>query len=530
MARFYKPVLVTVIYITLIFSASATINKQGPGQATIRGHFIDTSLSNNADNTASIRIFVTAYPFGLASISRTHPMEYQFSCKQNDSFKITIATSKLYQYIHFQVKFPGAPHSRFIDGIDNLYIIEPGDNINCNFYSDHSIFSGQGSAKYNAFNFVYRSIFLNMDFEKANKLSNDGILTKYFAYTDSIDDLSYINARNGLLKFKDSVSSDVYRILQANAFPLKFLGSCMYTIHENAIFGAPVEQIKFAFDCYRARRETEKTSSEEKSELLLSKSSLYLAFLLKKSYADVQMGAYQNSDSISITSFKPFYEDIKNNYKGALRDYLLLEAFLSFMDFRPDAYAFLNDAIMTVNTEAAKTLLLEIKRTSSKAEPFYHFKLKDSLGNMVRLIDFKNRLLVLDFWYTGCENCLILRKALTPIFEKYKGNQDVVFLSVSIDNNINEWKRSLRSGIYTDGSEINLYTNGNGANDPLIKYYGIEGFPKQYVVLNGLMYDPNPPRASYDSQGGGLPSLSGATAKFDEVIQKGLYDLKNGIK
>lgn len=116
-------------------------------------------------------------------------------------------------------------------------------------------------------------------------------------------------------------------------------------------------------------------------------------------------------------------------------------------------------------------------------EILYPFELKDTLGRVVKAEQFKGKALVIDFWFTGCKGCVqvaeMLHKSVMPVFAP---DSNVVFLSVSVDVNFLQWKRSLRSGLYSNNRQVNLFTAGRGTSDPLFEYYRFNGCPQMLVV------------------------------------------------
>ena len=113
----------------------------------------------------------------------------------------------------------------------------------------------------------------------------------------------------------------------------------------------------------------------------------------------------------------------------------------------------------------------------------YPFQLKDTLGKVVKLEDFEGKLLVMDFWFTGCKGCVqladMLHHAVMPVFE---GDTSVVFISVSVDINFLQWKRSLLGGLYTSDKQVNLFTMGLGTMHPLFSHYRFSGCPQMLII------------------------------------------------
>ncbi|MFD2035488.1 TlpA family protein disulfide reductase [Belliella marina] len=116
-------------------------------------------------------------------------------------------------------------------------------------------------------------------------------------------------------------------------------------------------------------------------------------------------------------------------------------------------------------------------------EKAFPFELKDTLGQVVKLEDFAGKILVMDFWFTGCKGCVQVAKALhDTIMPEFSNDSSVVFISVSLDINFLQWKRSLKSGLYTSDKQVNLFTMGMGSTHPLFKYYRYSGAPQMLLI------------------------------------------------
>ncbi len=108
--------------------------------------------------------------------------------------------------------------------------------------------------------------------------------------------------------------------------------------------------------------------------------------------------------------------------------------------------------------------------------------LVDTAGRLVNLHDFHGKVVVADFWFTGCGGCQnFYNLAFRPLKEHYKGDDRVVFVSISTDRDMAVWRKSIREGIYTDSGVLNLST-GRSTRHPLIYFYGITGYPSALVI------------------------------------------------
>ncbi len=111
-----------------------------------------------------------------------------------------------------------------------------------------------------------------------------------------------------------------------------------------------------------------------------------------------------------------------------------------------------------------------------------NFKLQDTLGNIVHFADFAGKTIVLDFWYTGCGNCRVLNENMKPIKETLKSRKDLIFVNVSIDPDFENWKKSVRTGAYTDSIDVSLYTMGKKSSHPLVKFFNVMSYPRQVII------------------------------------------------
>lgn len=149
-------------------------------------------------------------------------------------------------------------------------------------------------------------------------------------------------------------------------------------------------------------------------------------------------------------------------------------------------------------------------------EKAFPFELKDPLGKVVKLEDFAGKLLVIDFWFTGCKGCIQVAKGLhDSVMPKFANDTSVVFVSVSIDVNFFQWKKSLKSGLYSSEKQVNLFTMGLGGAHPLFKHYRYNGCPQLLLIdKEGKLIENFPPKP--------LPGATSAINDFVSLIKNNL--------
>ncbi|MBS1527425.1 MAG: TlpA family protein disulfide reductase [Bacteroidetes bacterium] len=185
------------------------------------------------------------------------------------------------------------------------------------------------------------------------------------------------------------------------------------------------------------------------------------------------------------------YDYINNHFQGVLRDKLLTLEFL--LDFHsPGIYDYLSKALITIKDTSSREILATemVKIPGAKA---YDFSFQDTNGRTLKLSDFKNKSVVIDLWFNGCENCIVVAKLMRPIIEHYR-DSDIVFLSVNVDNTKKKFTDGVKSGLYGDKAVRYGWVGDLGLFSPLLQYYNFTAFPQLLIVdKKGIIVSINPP-------------------------------------
>ncbi|MBL1407510.1 TlpA family protein disulfide reductase [Sphingobacterium faecale] len=152
----------------------------------------------------------------------------------------------------------------------------------------------------------------------------------------------------------------------------------------------------------------------------------------------------------------------------------------------------INKALKYVSDDRIKSYLKKIKESRYVKNDVYPFRLEDIDGNIYTPESFKDKIVVLDFWFNGCTGCAILHQELVKI-ESSLNDESVLFISVNVDVKRDKWLRGLESGKYTSKEGINLRVIDPKPN--IASFYGFFSFPQLLIVdRKGRLVSYNPPR------------------------------------
>ena len=116
------------------------------------------------------------------------------------------------------------------------------------------------------------------------------------------------------------------------------------------------------------------------------------------------------------------------------------------------------------------------------------FTMQDENGKTFRLSDYKGKLIYVDVWATWCGPCVEEFPFSKKLVERYRKHQDLVFLYVSKDNNLESWKNYLKKnpalkGVHAiqppkDDDYDHLKVDSNN----VMRLYNIRGIPR-YILI-----------------------------------------------
>lgn len=155
-----------------------------------------------------------------------------------------------------------------------------------------------------------------------------------------------------------------------------------------------------------------------------------------------------------------------------------------------------------VKEAAKKAYDVATKLTSDSPSPKFS-NYENFNGGTTSLDDFKGKVTYIDIWATWCLPCRGEIPALKELEKKFHG-KDVAFVSISIDQNKDEWKEFVKS---EDLKGVQLFAE-NAFESQFIQDYGIRQIPTFIIIdKEGKIVNADAPRPSSDEITGLLEGL-----------------------
>jgi len=133
----------------------------------------------------------------------------------------------------------------------------------------------------------------------------------------------------------------------------------------------------------------------------------------------------------------------------------------------------------------AETLLISLKLRVGVEFP--DFQAKDIYGKPLSLSQFKNKVVLIDFWATWCPPCV---DEMPNIVKTYKKYQDKGFeiIGISLDQNENNFLKFMKD----NGMTWRQHFDGKGGQNELAHKYSIDSIPTTFLIdANGKIIAKN---------------------------------------
>lgn len=137
---------------------------------------------------------------------------------------------------------------------------------------------------------------------------------------------------------------------------------------------------------------------------------------------------------------------------------------------------------------SAQLLKLEqIARKKSAAElkeamvdsPAPDFTLEDLDGNPVSLVDFRGKIVIIDFWATWCDPCTDSFPGMKLAVEKYKDDESVRFLFINSWERVENWKKNASDFMSANNYPFHVLLD---TQNKVITAFEVEGIPTKFII------------------------------------------------
>lgn len=475
-------------------------------KTTIKVKLIDKDLDEK--KVPKIKLQISSFPFGGIEFFKSKDLSYEQVAEIGGNvFNISSPAEIFYMYIYYEgQRIPGGSYY----GIDNIYIIKAGSKLTVELDKQSVIFSGEGAILPNIQSEIVKYSYQTS--ESDLKLINNREYLYYFKKLDkSLDStlelqLSVVEAN------KDVLGEYNTSLLKANCYGYRYYAQLRdydLELMQNDVFFKKFQEY------YRFKVNFIPKFKDE----ILNSSPIFANFIIEELNTLERIKHSEYGKMLPDSCFRNILQKINNNFNGILKD-KLLTLFAFRTEKNENARPFFDEILGTVKNIKYNDLLVNKIKIKRNNVPFHDFNLEDETGKYYTLDSFKNQVVVIDFWFTGCENCIILNELMKPVIRHFNNNSKIKFVSISTDGSKSQWLKSIQIGNYTHAESLNLFTNGEGSAHDLIKHYNITSYPTVFVIKDGLMFSSLPPRPSRIIQPGQEFSEDGS--RLIQLLEKAL--------
>ena len=128
----------------------------------------------------------------------------------------------------------------------------------------------------------------------------------------------------------------------------------------------------------------------------------------------------------------------------------------------PTSRAYFQQGLMKIGL--FKPTLEEPEKINSQISVQNNISFKNDKGEIVNMNDLKGKVVFINFWATWCPPCIAEMPSIATLYERLKGNSEVIFLIVEIEG---------------ESEKANKFMTGKQLNLPV--YYPNSQIPKEWL-------------------------------------------------
>lgn len=399
---------------------------------------------------------------------------------ENNTFRFEILKHK--QPIYFSLFLP---FKTYRGQKLYLYALAPNSNIQIDLRADTVIFKGKGSevltCQYlidgvNKVNGIPKFLFKSPS-EQESFLKKMGDY-KYRMFVKKRTDSIYREKFKILLAYKKKISQLMFRRLWTDVESEK--EHAVYSsFFSYSFYNFPVERQHSLLKFYKENLFNFKIDTANINNKIDAK--LFTTAIMAKLEANSIYSTFPmtyNSEKVDSL----LYLRLSNEFSGKLKERLLTEFMIKLFKRGSKSLNNYYTKILLQVKDPYFSSILSAYQGNIKGRPAYPFALQNLKGDAVNLRHFEGKLLLIDFWFKGCSQCISLEEQMRMVRQHFNKTANIVFLSINVDYKKETWLEGLASGKYTDEENINLSLYGLGFKHPFLRYYGYTGFPQLLII------------------------------------------------
>ncbi|WP_200978297.1 thioredoxin-like domain-containing protein [Echinicola sp. 20G] len=179
------------------------------------------------------------------------------------------------------------------------------------------------------------------------------------------------------------------------------------------------------------------------------------------------------------------FAQIRDMPNGPVKDHLAARYICEEFDHLENGDLKTKEALTFINSPRPKEALEALLSSLGQGQVLQGAVFTGLDGKPMDLSTLKGKVLLLDFWYTGCKACInFFSSRISKIEEHFKENPSFQMVSISADKDRARWVRSIESGRYTSHNALNLYTGGKGFQHSFLDDMNISAFPRLILVAD----------------------------------------------
>lgn len=346
------------------------------------------------------------------------------------------------------------------------YVVMPGDQIILNIEKDNVVVSGRQCSNFKT-QYLMRKVEKDYHYKTRMPELTSKTLERLFSIYDSLTNKQI----DTLTKYKKSLKPVAYSFLFNNLLSSWICSKYSYLNFIRLDSPDSVLAMAKSLKRYKEKHQERQLVSDS----FLASNAFYIEYLYERYRTDsCRLVSKPYDVSACVTHFR-------KNYQGLLREQLITYVICSTKNYPETLTSEIKASLNFIKNPDYRRYLTDVlnKRVNGSSASNIYFN--DVNGRKVYLTSYRNQVILLDFWFTGCAACRELSPIMVGVEKEFKG-KPVKFIGVSIDKNKHQFIKSVQEEKYVSSNILNLYTNGEGESHKSIQQLKVIGYPTLIMI------------------------------------------------